>query len=106
MRSRGPSNCRLEEPRGIAQLDQSLLRREPQDPRHVLQHVRMTARAWYEGSVYRKAGGAKKALERLPTRTCGTALDTRNDRLSRPGAPRKTPLTESCPFPRFDQKAR
>ena len=66
----------------------------------------MTARVWYEGSVYRKAGGAKKALERLPTRTGDTALDSRNDRLSRPAAPRKPPLTESCPFPRFDQEAR
>src|SRR5215469_7368388 len=104
MRSRRPANRGLEESRGIAQLDQALLRCEPQYPRHVLQHVRAAAKTRQESRAQCKACTSKKAFQRLPARTRGPVFYARDDRLRRPRCTGKSALGKAGPLPRFDEE--
>src|SRR5947207_13819257 len=76
-----------------------LLGREPQDARHVLQHVGPHNDARFELRVHFQAEGGEQLLQRLPARTRSPLLDAGNDGLGCPGAARPRPLTETRPRP-------
>src|SRR5215472_14382398 len=88
-----------EKPRGVAQLEQALLRREPQYPWHVREHVR--ADAWPRAQRGRelKARLVEQMRQGLPARTGRAVLDARDDGLRGACAARERALREPGTLP-------
>ena len=89
-----PVRCR-EESRRIPQLDQSILRRQPQDSRYVIEHVRTLGDDRSQRRIQRKARGVEQADERVPGRARRAVLDPRDDRLGGPGPTGERALGQS-----------
>jgi hypothetical protein len=86
---------RRQESRRVPQLDQSILRRQPQDPRHVIEHVRTLGDDRPQRRIERKARGVEQANERVPGWARRAVLDPRDDRLGGPGPTGERTLGQS-----------
>ena len=90
----------------VTDLGETFLRRQAEDTRHVLQHVRIRRRAESNFAVEAEAGGGNKPRKRRPTRIALPPLDPRNYRLCRAGAFSEISLRQSRPCPRLTEKSR
>jgi len=90
----------------VTDFGETVLRRQAEDTRHVLQHVRIRRRAESKFAVEAEAGGCNKPRQRRPTRIALPPLDPRNDRLRRAGAFSEISLRQSSACPRLTEKSR
>src|SRR5206468_12054977 len=79
----------------VLDLFQALLGGHAQDPRHVVQHMRVHDDARLHLRRQLITGGREQALQRLPRRTGLTALDPRDDGLGRACSLRELTLAEA-----------
>jgi len=91
----GISARRREEARRVPQLEQSILRRQLQDSRYIVEHVRALRDDRPQRRIQPKAGGVEQANERVPGWARRAVLDPHDDRLGGPGPTRERALSQS-----------